>query len=60
MDNLTIAAGFSGHGFGIGPVTGPMAAQIALGITPDLDAEAFRFDRFENTDQAEASLTLHG
>lgn len=60
LDNLTVAAGFSGHGFGIGPVTGPLAAQIALGMEAEMDVSAFRFDRFSTTAQAEASLTLHG
>lgn len=60
VDNLTVAAGFSGHGFGIGPVTGPLAAQIALGTEAEMDVSAFRFDRFSDTKQAEASLTLHG
>ncbi|WP_159585736.1 NAD(P)/FAD-dependent oxidoreductase [Chelativorans xinjiangense] len=59
-DNLVVAAGFSGHGFGIGPVTGPLAADIALGRRPALALEAFRFDRFSKSARQEAELTLHG
>ncbi|MCT7377996.1 NAD(P)/FAD-dependent oxidoreductase [Chelativorans salis] len=58
--NLVVAAGFSGHGFGIGPVTGPLAADLALGRRPRLALEAFRFDRFSGSARPEAELTLHG
>ncbi|WP_319529725.1 FAD-binding oxidoreductase [uncultured Cohaesibacter sp.] len=60
IDNLVIAAGFSGHGFAIGPVTGPLAAQTLIGREPDLDISAFRLERFDTMTGAEASLTLHG
>ncbi|MCZ4292288.1 NAD(P)/FAD-dependent oxidoreductase [Hoeflea alexandrii] len=59
-ENLIVAAGFSGHGFGIGPVTGPLAADLALGRTPRLALDAFRFDRFAGNNTTEAVLTLHG
>ncbi|PWW00300.1 glycine/D-amino acid oxidase-like deaminating enzyme [Hoeflea marina] len=60
IDNLVVAAGFSGHGFGIGPVTGPLAADLALGRAPRLALDAFRFGRFDGMETAEAALTLHG
>jgi len=60
FENLIVAAGFSGHGFGIGPVTGPLAADLALGRSPRLALDAFRFDRFANFAGREAPLTLHG
>lgn len=59
LQNLIVAAGFSGHGFGIGPVTGPLAADLALGRNPALSLEAFRFDRFDAA-ETQAPLTLHG
>lgn len=59
-DNLVVAAGFSGHGFAIGPVTGPLAADLALGRAPRLGLEAFRFDRFPDAGRHHAELTLHG
>ncbi|WP_108660749.1 NAD(P)/FAD-dependent oxidoreductase [Acuticoccus kandeliae] len=60
LDNLVVAAGFSGHGFCIGPVTGPLAADLALGRPPRLSLEAFRFARFNALDGPAAPLTLHG
>ncbi|MCR4269168.1 FAD-binding oxidoreductase [Nitratireductor sp. ZSWI3] len=60
-DNLVVAAGFSGHGFGIGPVTGALAAQLVTGREPELDLRAFRFDRFAGpAGRQQAALTLHG
>jgi sarcosine oxidase subunit beta len=60
FDNFVVAAGFSGHGFGIGPVTGPLAADLALGREPFLKLDAFRFDRFAGATFPETALTLHG
>lgn len=59
VENLVVAAGFSGHGFGIGPVTGPMAARLAIGEEPEHPLGPFRFDRFAE-DTAAVPLTLHG
>ncbi|UOM34083.1 FAD-binding oxidoreductase [Acuticoccus sp. I52.16.1] len=60
MDNAVVAAGFSGHGFCLGPVTGPLAADLALGRAPRFDLAAFRFDRLAKLDANAADLTLHG
>ena len=60
LANAAVAAGFSGHGFAIGPVTGALAADIARGLPPRLDIDAFRFDRLSGQDPAAAQLTLHG
>jgi glycine/D-amino acid oxidase-like deaminating enzyme len=46
IDGLILATGFSGHGFGIGPAAGQVAAQLASGRTPAADLQAFRPDRF--------------
>jgi glycine/D-amino acid oxidase-like deaminating enzyme len=43
---LTIATGFSGHGFGIGPAAGRLAAELAIGDTPSVDPAPFRASRF--------------
>lgn len=59
VENLVVAAGFSGHGFGIGPVTGPMAARLAIGEELEHPLGPFRFDRFAE-DTAAVPLTLHG
>ena len=60
IDNLVVAAGFSGHGFGIGPVTGPLAAALVLGTEPAHPLGAFRFARFGKDRAADAALSLHG
>lgn len=48
LPGLTIATGFSGHGFGIGPAAGRLAAEIAMGDTPSVDPQAFRVNRFQD------------
>jgi sarcosine oxidase subunit beta len=55
-----IAAGFSGHGFCLGPVSGLLCADLANGRTPRLDLDAFRLERFAQGEHAKAELTLHG
>ncbi|MCT7377995.1 NAD(P)/FAD-dependent oxidoreductase [Chelativorans salis] len=44
---LLIATGLSGHGFGIGPGVGLMAAQTVLGEEPLVDPAPFALSRFE-------------
>ena len=46
LPGLTIATGFSGHGFGIGPAAGRLAAEIATGSPTLVDPAAFRYSRF--------------
>lgn len=46
IPGLVIATGFSGHGFGIGPAAGRLAADLATGAPPLVDPHAFRFTRF--------------
>ncbi|MCB8883542.1 FAD-binding oxidoreductase [Acidisoma cellulosilytica] len=48
MPGLVIATGFSGHGFGIGPAAGRLAADLATGSPPIVDPTAFRFSRFSD------------
>jgi glycine/D-amino acid oxidase-like deaminating enzyme len=48
LPGLTIATGFSGHGFGIGPAAGRLAAELALGDRPSVDTAAFRAGRFSD------------
>jgi len=45
---LVIATGFSGHGFGIGPAAGELAADLVMNTTPVVDASPFRFSRFSD------------
>jgi glycine/D-amino acid oxidase-like deaminating enzyme len=44
-----IAAGFSGHGFGIGPGAGRLMADLVTGRTPVVDPAPFRLGRFPRT-----------
>jgi glycine/D-amino acid oxidase-like deaminating enzyme len=46
LPGLTVATGFSGHGFGIGPAAGKLAAEIAIGDSPSVDPTPFRAARF--------------
>jgi glycine/D-amino acid oxidase-like deaminating enzyme len=48
LPGLTVAAGFSGHGFGIGPAAGCLAAELAIGATPSVDPTPFRASRFSD------------
>jgi glycine/D-amino acid oxidase-like deaminating enzyme len=48
LPGLTVATGFSGHGFGIGPAAGRLAAELAIGATPSADPTPFRVSRFSD------------
>jgi glycine/D-amino acid oxidase-like deaminating enzyme len=43
-----VATGFSGHGFGIGPAAGALAAELAIGALPSIDPTPFRHGRFSD------------
>ena len=60
VEGLVIAAGFSGHGFGIGPMVGRLVAELSLGQPTSLPLDAFRVARFRAPPAAQAALTLHG
>jgi len=46
IKGFVLAAGFSAHGFGIGPGAGQLAASLAVGERPPVDPTPFRFSRF--------------
>ena len=48
LPGLFLATGFSGHGFGIGPAAGQLAADLVTGNTPLVDPTPFRFSRFSD------------
>ncbi len=62
IDGLFVAAGFSGHGFGIGPAVGQAMATLVLDGVPDIPLDAFAFERFADPGgtKVPAALTLHG
>ncbi len=45
LPGFFIATGFSGHGFGIGPAAGRLAAELVAGDPPLVDPEPFRYSR---------------
>ena len=45
IPGLTIATGFSGHGFGTGPAAGQLAADLVSGVKPIIDPKPYRFER---------------
>jgi len=45
LPGLYLSTGYSGHGFGIGPGAGQLAADIILGRTPAVDPSPFRYER---------------
>jgi len=46
VPGLLLAAGFSGHGFGIGPGAGHLVADIVLGRSPITEVAQYRLARF--------------
>jgi len=59
VDGLVVAAGFSGHGFCLGPVTGRILAELVTTGTSSLPIEAFRSSRFGDGHAITEAL-LHG
>lgn len=49
MPGFILAAGFSGHGFGIGPGAGHLIADLASGGEPIVDPVPYRPERFSNS-----------
>ncbi|WP_180899820.1 NAD(P)/FAD-dependent oxidoreductase [Martelella soudanensis] len=45
VPGLTLATGFSGHGFGTSPAAGQLAADLVSGMTPIVDPAPYRFSR---------------
>lgn len=43
---LVVATGFSGHGFGLGPGVGRLAAELAADVEPCVDPAPYRLARF--------------
>ena len=58
IDGVFVAAGFSGHGFGIGPAVAETVAQLMLDGTTSLSIAAFAFERFSG--RSSAVPELHG
>lgn len=59
VEGLILAAGFSGHGFCLGPITGQLIADLVMSGEPSLSIDAFRRDRFAGH-VSEGTARLHG
>lgn len=46
IPGLTLATGFSGHGFGTSPAAGQLAADLVSQHAPLIDPSPYRFERF--------------
>jgi sarcosine oxidase subunit beta len=61
LDGLTVAMGFSGHGFCLGPVTGTIVADLVETRRTPFPIAPFALDRFTDSKQAAFEpLSLHG
>ncbi len=49
LPGLTLAAGLSGHGFGIGPGVGHLVADMILGRTPITETKQYNLARFQSS-----------
>ena len=45
LPGLYLSTGYTGHGFGIGPAAGRLAADLIAGDRPLVDPEPFRYSR---------------
>jgi len=59
VEGVVIAAGFSGHGFCLGPITGQLVRELITTGTPSLPLGAFRRARFAGPGRP-APVELHG
>jgi len=55
IPGLVLAAGLSGHGFGIGPGVGYLVADLALARTPNTEIRQYRLDRFRESQWGKVS-----
>ena len=58
VEGLLIAAGYSGHGFLMGPATGEIVRDLYHGKEPRYDISAFTLDRFAHTDIAAGETNI--
>ena len=55
MPGLALAAGLSGHGFGIGPGVGHLMADMVLGRTPVTETGQYKLSRFAKSQWGKVS-----
>jgi len=47
LEGITVAAGFSGHGFALSPITGQLVSELVLDGQPSISLDAFAAGRFD-------------
>jgi sarcosine oxidase subunit beta len=52
IDNVTLATGFSGHGFALSPVVGQLLSELILDGAPSIPLDAFHYERFATLESA--------
>lgn len=52
-ENLTLALGFSGHGFALSPMTGQVISELILDRQPSIPIDAFAYSRFAGKESEE-------
>ncbi len=61
VEGLVVAAGFSGHGFCLGPITGRLICDLVTEGRPSVPLDAFRRSRFAGAGAGKApGVALHG
>lgn len=50
-EGITVAAGFTGHGFALSPITGQLVSELVLDGRPSISLDAFAADRFSLDDR---------
>jgi sarcosine oxidase subunit beta len=58
IDGFFIAAGYSGHGFLMGPATGEIVRDLVLEREPAFDVTPFRLNRFRTADDAPSEVNI--
>jgi sarcosine oxidase subunit beta len=59
LEGFFVAAGFSGHGFQHGPMTGELMAELLLSGTSRIDVSSLRIDRFRTGQGTPEPMTMH-
>ena len=55
VPGLTLAAGLSGHGFGIGPGVGHLVADLVLNRQPITETAQYKLNRFDQSQWGKVS-----
>lgn len=57
LPGLFVSTGFTGHGFGVGPAAGQLAADLVAGDRPIVDPHPYRYSRLiDGTDLGEPGM----